>query len=88
MEELARIIGDHLALWIIIGFEMTVKHECLKNERYFSFPCIWAHEDYFLPCFAMQTNGRRDFGLGDELRVECSSFSSKGIAIVSLVDDQ
>lgn len=33
MEQLAKIIGDHLALWIIVGFEMTVKHECLKNER-------------------------------------------------------
>ncbi|XP_062151411.1 polyribonucleotide nucleotidyltransferase 2, mitochondrial [Alnus glutinosa] len=38
--------------------------------------------------YRFESNGRRDFGLGDELRVECSSFSSKGIAVLSLVDDQ
>lgn len=36
----------------------------------------------------MQTDGKEDYEVGDELRVECSSFSSKGIPVVSLVDDQ
>lgn len=36
----------------------------------------------------MQTNEKRDFVVGEEIRVECSSFSGKGIPVVSLVDDQ
>jgi polyribonucleotide nucleotidyltransferase len=41
-----------------------------------------------LICFAMQTSGKRDFEVGETLRVECSSFSTKGIPVVSLVHDQ
>lgn len=37
--------------------------------------------------YRFETDGK-DFEVGDELRVECSSFSSKGIPVVSLVDDQ
>ncbi|RWR91768.1 hypothetical protein CKAN_02094200 [Cinnamomum micranthum f. kanehirae] len=32
-------------------------------------------------------NGKRDFKVGEELRVQCSSFSSKGIPVMSLLDD-
>lgn len=35
----------------------------------------------------MQTNGKRDFEVGDELRVVCSSFTGKGIPVMTLVDD-
>lgn len=35
----------------------------------------------------LQTNGKDDFEIGDELQVECSSFSSKGIPVMSLVED-
>ncbi|PON52470.1 Polyribonucleotide nucleotidyltransferase [Parasponia andersonii] len=38
--------------------------------------------------YRFETNGREDFEIGDELRVECSSFSSKGIPVLSLVDDE
>ncbi|XP_030953897.1 polyribonucleotide nucleotidyltransferase 2, mitochondrial [Quercus lobata] len=38
--------------------------------------------------YRFETDGKEDFEVGDELRVECSSFSSKGIPVVSLVDDQ
>ncbi|XP_065878351.1 polyribonucleotide nucleotidyltransferase 2, mitochondrial [Euphorbia lathyris] len=37
--------------------------------------------------FRFQTNSKREFEVGSELRVECTSFSSKGIPIMSLVDD-
>lgn len=30
----------------------------------------------------------KDFEINDELRVECVSFSSKGIPVMSLVDDE
>ncbi|KAL6960569.1 Polyribonucleotide nucleotidyltransferase 2, mitochondrial [Sarracenia purpurea var. burkii] len=32
-------------------------------------------------------SGRRDFEVGDELRVKCSSFTSKGIPVMSMVED-
>ena len=38
------------------------------------------------PLFSLQ-NGKTDFEVGDELRVQCSSFSSKGIPVLSLVDE-
>ena len=39
-------------------------------------------------CVSVQINDKKDFEVGDELRVECSSFSSKGIPVFSLVDDE
>lgn len=39
-------------------------------------------------CFAVQTNGKNDFEVDDELQVVCVSFSSKGIPVMSLVDDE
>lgn len=39
------------------------------------------------PCVFMQTNGRRDFEEGDELRVQCTRFNRKGVPVMSLVDD-
>lgn len=38
--------------------------------------------------YRFETTGKRDFEVGDELQVKCASFSSKGIPVVSLVDDQ
>ena len=37
--------------------------------------------------FSVQGNGMRDFKVGEELRVQCSSFSGKGIPVMSLLDD-
>lgn len=36
---------------------------------------------------AFQTNGKRDFVVGDELRVKCLSFTSKGIPVMSRAED-
>ncbi|KAM1296521.1 hypothetical protein ACFX2I_023350 [Malus domestica] len=38
--------------------------------------------------YRFETNGRTDFEVNDELRVECVSFSGKGIPVMSLVDDE
>ncbi|XP_077221044.1 polyribonucleotide nucleotidyltransferase isoform X2 [Tasmannia lanceolata] len=38
--------------------------------------------------YRFEANGRRDFEVGKELRVECSSFSSKGIPVMSLLKDE
>ncbi|EOY02463.1 Polyribonucleotide nucleotidyltransferase, putative isoform 1 [Theobroma cacao] len=38
--------------------------------------------------FEMQPNGEKDFNVGDELPVQCSSFTSKGIPVMSLVDEE
>lgn len=38
--------------------------------------------------YRFETSGKRDFEVGETLRVECSSFSTKGIPVVSLVHDQ
>ncbi|KAH7851694.1 hypothetical protein Vadar_015417 [Vaccinium darrowii] len=37
--------------------------------------------------YRFETNGKRDFEVGDELRVKCSSFSSKGIPVMSTAED-
>ncbi|RWR91770.1 polyribonucleotide nucleotidyltransferase 2, mitochondrial isoform X1 [Cinnamomum micranthum f. kanehirae] len=37
--------------------------------------------------YRFEGNGKRDFKVGEELRVQCSSFSSKGIPVMSLLDD-
>lgn len=37
--------------------------------------------------YRFETNGKRDFEIGDELLVKCTSFSSKGLPVMSLVDD-
>lgn len=37
--------------------------------------------------YRFETNGKNDFEVDDELRVVCVSFSSKGIPVMSLVDD-
>ncbi|GMN42545.1 hypothetical protein TIFTF001_011744 [Ficus carica] len=37
--------------------------------------------------YRFETDGRTDFEVGDELQVQCLSFSSKGIPVMSLVDD-
>lgn len=38
--------------------------------------------------YRFETNGKRDFEIGDELLVKCTSFSSKGLPVMSLVDDE
>ncbi|KAB2610214.1 polyribonucleotide nucleotidyltransferase 2 [Pyrus ussuriensis x Pyrus communis] len=38
--------------------------------------------------YRFETNGRTDFEVNDELRVECVSFSVKGIPVMSPVDDE
>ncbi|KAF3444628.1 hypothetical protein FNV43_RR14321 [Rhamnella rubrinervis] len=38
--------------------------------------------------YRFEKNGKEDYEIGDELRVKCSSFSSKGIPVMSLVDDE
>ncbi|URE47790.1 Polyribonucleotide nucleotidyltransferase, RNA binding domain [Musa troglodytarum] len=38
--------------------------------------------------FKFEVNGRRDFEVGKELLVRCSSFSSKGIPVFSLLEDE
>lgn len=40
------------------------------------------------PCLVKQTGGKRDYEIGDKIRVVCSGFSSKGIPEMSLVDDE
>ncbi|KAJ6811184.1 putative polyribonucleotide nucleotidyltransferase 2, mitochondrial [Iris pallida] len=37
--------------------------------------------------YKFEVNGRRDFEVGKELRVKCSSFSSKGVPVFSLLED-
>ncbi|KAJ8623923.1 hypothetical protein MRB53_032453 [Persea americana] len=37
--------------------------------------------------YRFEGNGMRDFEVGEELRVQCSSFSGKGIPVMSLLDD-
>ncbi|XP_078429186.1 polyribonucleotide nucleotidyltransferase isoform X2 [Wolffia australiana] len=38
--------------------------------------------------YRFEDNARRDFQTGDELRVKCSSFSSKEIPVMTLVEDE
>ncbi|KAK9039560.1 hypothetical protein V6N11_014757 [Hibiscus sabdariffa] len=38
--------------------------------------------------YRFEPNGEREFTIGDELRVQCSSFTSKGIPVMSLVDKE
>ncbi|XP_052197559.1 polyribonucleotide nucleotidyltransferase 2, mitochondrial [Diospyros lotus] len=38
--------------------------------------------------YRFETGGRSDFEVGDELLVKCSSFSSKGIPIMTMVEDE
>ncbi|XP_062010169.1 polyribonucleotide nucleotidyltransferase 2, mitochondrial [Rosa rugosa] len=38
--------------------------------------------------YRFEANAKKDFDVNDELRVECVSFSSKGIPVMSLVDDE
>lgn len=37
--------------------------------------------------YRFETGVKRDFGVGEELRVKCSSFSVKGVPVMSLVED-
>ncbi|KAI8541453.1 hypothetical protein RHMOL_Rhmol08G0061900 [Rhododendron molle] len=37
--------------------------------------------------YRFETNGKRDFVVGDELRVKCLSFTSKGIPVMSRAED-
>ncbi|XP_068643525.1 polyribonucleotide nucleotidyltransferase 2, mitochondrial [Aristolochia californica] len=41
-----------------------------------------------LGMYRFEVNGRKNFEVGKELQVVCSSFSSKGIPVVSLLDDE
>ena len=42
-----------------------------------------------LNCFhCLQKNNKKEVEIGDELRVQCSSFSSKGVPVMSLVEDK
>lgn len=38
--------------------------------------------------YAVQPGAKRDFEVGDELRVKCSSFSTKGVPVLSLVKEE
>ncbi|GFY83128.1 polyribonucleotide nucleotidyltransferase [Actinidia rufa] len=38
--------------------------------------------------YRFETGGKRNFEVGDELQVKCSSFSSKGIPVMSMVEDE
>ncbi|KAK7381409.1 hypothetical protein VNO78_34081 [Psophocarpus tetragonolobus] len=38
--------------------------------------------------YRFEENDKKDFKIGDEMRVVCSSFSSKGIPVLTFVDDQ
>ncbi|KAF5961969.1 hypothetical protein HYC85_003178 [Camellia sinensis] len=38
--------------------------------------------------YRFEAGGRRDFEVGGELRVKCSSFTSKGIPVMSMVEDE
>lgn len=38
--------------------------------------------------FVIQGDNRSNFEVGDELHVRCSSFSDKGIPVMSLVDNE
>ncbi|XP_020228628.1 polyribonucleotide nucleotidyltransferase 2, mitochondrial [Cajanus cajan] len=38
--------------------------------------------------YRFEENNKKDFKIGDEMRVVCSSFSSKGIPVLSFVDDE
>ncbi|XP_004304642.1 PREDICTED: polyribonucleotide nucleotidyltransferase 2, mitochondrial [Fragaria vesca subsp. vesca] len=38
--------------------------------------------------YRFEADGKKDFDVNDELQVECVSFSSKGIPVMSLVDDE
>ncbi|XP_058087858.1 polyribonucleotide nucleotidyltransferase 2, mitochondrial isoform X2 [Magnolia sinica] len=38
--------------------------------------------------YRFETNGTRDFEVGEELLVKCSSFSTKGIPVMSLLEDE
>lgn len=72
---------------------------CVKNPKCQSaaagahfpfppFPSVFLVQGNHLLFTDMQTNGKRDFEVGDELQVKCTSFSSKAIPVVSLVDDE
>ncbi|KAF9620300.1 hypothetical protein IFM89_011035 [Coptis chinensis] len=37
--------------------------------------------------YRFKENGKQDFEIGEELRVQCSSFSVKGVPVVSLLED-
>lgn len=45
-------------------------------------------KSHYLNLIEMQPNGEKDFNVGDELPVQCSSFTSKGIPVMSLVDEE
>lgn len=38
--------------------------------------------------YKFEPNGEREFTVGDELLVQCSSFTSKGIPVMSMVDEE
>ncbi|XVE67892.1 hypothetical protein DITRI_Ditri09bG0024400 [Diplodiscus trichospermus] len=38
--------------------------------------------------YKFETDGDKEFNVGDELQVHCSSFTSKGIPVMSLVDEE
>ncbi|TYJ17156.1 hypothetical protein E1A91_A09G032500v1 [Gossypium mustelinum] len=38
--------------------------------------------------YKFESNGEREFTVGDELLVQCSSFTSKGIPVMSMVDEE
>ncbi|XP_022739590.1 polyribonucleotide nucleotidyltransferase 2, mitochondrial isoform X2 [Durio zibethinus] len=38
--------------------------------------------------YRFEPNGEKDFNIGDELQVQCSSFTSKGVPVMSLVDEE
>lgn len=37
-------------------------------------------------CLFMQMGRKRDFEVGEEVQVKCSSFSSKGVPVMSMLD--
>ncbi|XVF58029.1 hypothetical protein PTKIN_Ptkin07bG0029500 [Pterospermum kingtungense] len=38
--------------------------------------------------YRFEPNGEKDFSVGDELQVQCSSFTTKGVPVMSLVDEE
>lgn len=69
-----------ILFWVIYNFELKFIIEACTSDSH-------VVKDIGAVFCALQTNGKRDFEVGDELRVKCSSFSSKGIPVVSTAED-
>ncbi|KAG1366250.1 Polyribonucleotide nucleotidyltransferase 2, mitochondrial [Cocos nucifera] len=68
-------------------------HALMQNEAYvkpksFGSTSVFAGSVKLGDRVTAKVNGRRDFEVGKELHVQCSSFSSKGIPVFSLLEDE